>query len=359
MSTNEAHTAKVSTRKTGIASIIIVALLIVAFMVTYLGLLGPASSQAQPIPSPTGTVTPPPTATPPPSAEAETVEDFVIDLPKRDGGRLNSEGTPDPGNAEAFRDFIADQAKHDPLTLYLYYMGSPLGEKKPLENETVLAKDGLIQNGNTYSKKGVKAYEEWLFLWELTDITAKSEISFQGTNTGVNGTTAVQEDGVIGDDKSGYDVTYKDASGQVAAQHSALDRCTQPTFQKPPSKLPPGDTDNPPPPTDNPPPSNPPGNEPKHPSEDPYPQGNAPTGGGQNANPGPGKYVEPDKMEQPPSKPYVPPAPPAPKPPDPKPSDPKPVPTKDPAPAPAPEPSAPTPSEPEGGCTPIPGVEDC
>lgn len=39
---------------------------------------------------------------------------------------------------------------------------------------------------------------------------------------------------------------------------------------------------------------------PKVPEEDPYPQGNAPQGGGPNEDPGPGQYVPPEEMERPP-----------------------------------------------------------
>lgn len=56
---------------------------------------------------------------------------------------------------------------------------------------------------------------------------------------------------------------------------------------------------------------------PKVPEEDPYPQGNAPQGGGPNVDPGPGPYVPPAEMERPPETPRTnppPPPPPAPAP---------------------------------------------
>ena len=53
---------------------------------------------------------------------------------------------------------------------------------------------------------------------------------------------------------------------------------------------------------------------PKDPSQDPAPRSNAGNGGGTNADPGPGAYVAPTQMQQPPSTPRENPAPPAPQP---------------------------------------------
>ncbi|OYX52932.1 hypothetical protein B7Y92_04435 [Candidatus Saccharibacteria bacterium 32-50-13] len=91
---------------------------------------------------------------------------------------------------------------------------------------------------------------------------------------------------------------------------------------------------------------------PKQPSKDPYPQGNAPVGGGTNVDPGPGAYVPPTQMTQPPSTPRVNPTTPPPAPPAttsaPKPSSSptRQVPTPDPDPAPPRETEAPPPSAP-------------
>lgn len=49
----------------------------------------------------------------------------------------------------------------------------------------------------------------------------------------------------------------------------------------------------------------------KDPTLDPYAQGNAPIGGGQNEDPGPGTYIDPDDMDQPPDDEYVVPDPPS------------------------------------------------
>lgn len=187
-----------------------------------------------------------PTAAPTVTVTATSAgEQFVIKLPPREGGRLNSNGAAKPGDGEAFRAQIAQQAKEDPLTLYLYYMASPLGKVKPLENESVLAKDGRIENGNVFSDVGVQAYKDWLVLWQTADIKAVPEITFQGTNTGVapSGTTTTQSPGVRGTEKAGVDITYVDASGKASGAHSALYRCLQPTGDNVPG-VPEGPTDN-------------------------------------------------------------------------------------------------------------------
>jgi hypothetical protein len=94
---------------------------------------------------------------------------------------------------------------------------------------------------------------------------------------------------------------------------------------------------------------------------DPAARGNAPVGGGKNADPGPGTYVPPYKMEQPPTSSRVNPKPPT--------SSSKsssststqaastaPTPTPDPTPAPKPESAAPTPSSPASGHAVVPGI---
>lgn len=347
-------------------------MLIIVFAATLVsGGQGP-NAQAANEPSSTSTTTTTPAPTPTTTVEQE----YVIALPKRDGGRLNADGVQADvrGDGAAFKAFIAKQAKHDPLTLYLYYMKSPLGTKQPLENETVLVKDGRIEDGNVYSERGVKAYEDWLFLWELAEVTPTDEIRFQATNTGVSGTQVVQATGVSGDDKSGVDVSYPDANGKMVSAHSALYRCTQPTGGHAPFPM--GPTDNPAPETPvtpktpvcefNPalPPNSPFCVKPKDVTKGSYHQGNAPTGGGANADSSEGDYVPPPEMTQPPATDRVNPPPPPPAPPAPAPapspgSTPTPVPTPDPAPAPEPEPSAPAPSAPETGCVVIPGLEPC
>lgn len=121
----------------------------------------------------------------------------------------------------------------------------------------------------------------------------------------------------------------------------------------------PGKPTPPKPPTTTTPPTPPTTLEPKDPSKDPVNNGNANTGGGKNQDPGPGTYVPPNQMEQPPATPRPNPPKPAPTVPAPAPSNPKPTPTKDPAPAPSPEVSAPTPDAPAQGCSPAPGMSSC
>lgn len=109
---------------------------------------------------------------------------------------------------------------------------------------------------------------------------------------------------------------------------------------KPPVTQPPGTTQPPPPP----PPA------PKAPQQDPYPRGNAPIGGGPNANPGPG--VQQPYMP-PPAAPYTPPPPPPPVVVPPAQGGPAPIET--PRYTPPPETGAPAPSAPETACIPPPG----
>ena len=190
----------------------------------------------------------------------DPVDEFVIDMPKRTGDRLNADGVPDDirGDGEKVRTFIAEQAKRDPLTLFNYYMSSPLGDSDPLKNETVLAKDGNVKDGNVFSKKGVETYNRWVAIWnnpDITSIKAVKEITFQGANTGATDDNKPTQDptGVRGKDKSGYDVAYKDAGGKVVKEHSVLNRCTQTTTKTPHKGIPKGPTDNPRPPKDTPP----------------------------------------------------------------------------------------------------------
>ncbi|NTW62158.1 hypothetical protein HGB25_01970, partial [Candidatus Saccharibacteria bacterium] len=173
---------------------------------------------------------------------AEEVADFVIAMPKRDGHRLNADGVKVHDDAKAFRDQIAEQAMHDPLTLQVYYNFSPLGEADPIQNPADLCKDGKIQDGNVYSEEGKRRYAEWLTLWKVADIASVREITFQAGNTGVSGNTVTQSGGVSGNNKAGYDIKYKDAQGNNVGEHSALERCTQPTGGK--HHFPEGPTDN-------------------------------------------------------------------------------------------------------------------
>ena len=188
-------------------------------------------------------------------------------------------------------------------------------------------------------------------------------------NTGVQDGTVIGDTSPgIGGDTSAVQVTLAD--GRVIW---IMARCGNLATQGPPS-LPPGVTDNPercaynpqlppgskdcvPPPAPVCPPETPHGTWPlckDDSSAGPGPSGNAPIGSGPSEDSGPGEYVPPAEMEQPPAAPYTPPAPPAPAPPA---TGPAPVP--DPAPAPAPEPAAPAPSNPVEGCVIPPGKTSC
>ena len=194
------------------------------------------------------------------------------------------------------------------------------------------------------------------------------EAPTSATNTGVqDGTVVGSSFAGISGDRTAIQVTLPD--GRTIW---ILARCGNPATAGPPP-LPPGKTDQPAPPPETPvtpvcPPDMPHGTPPNckdSPTRDPAQNGNAPVGGGPNANPGPGTYVPPAQMQQPPSTPRPNPAPPAPEPPAPQPPTPSnpspaPVPTPDPAPAPSPRPSAPPPPAPETGCdASAPGGSDC
>lgn len=223
--------------------------------------------------------------------------------------------------------------------------------------------DQLVKDG-CLSEEGVTLHNQFEGMLSAKGTTFKeAEAPANGHNSGVNdGQYGVANDQGIYGDRKAIMVTLKD--GSVAY---IMVRCGNPVFPSPPPGIPDVPTDNPPPPEN--PPENPPvcppdmphGTPPlckDSPSRDPYSQGNAPTGGGPNADRGPGLYIPPNEMEKPGSQPR--PNPPAPKP---APgsgngggSKPKPEPTFD---HPDPEPAAPKPSDPETGCTPIPGVESC
>jgi hypothetical protein len=228
-----------------IAAAVIVALLFGWALPNLINGIGPAMVR------PSGTETTTAGTTQPGSSSTLTPEEqeYVIDMPERDGNRLNKDGA--PAGSEPFRVAIANQAKHDPLTLYVYYMHSPYGKTKALKNEAVIAKGGKIQDGNVYSAEGIAAYKRWIAVWmdhDLTEITSVKEITFQKVNTGVSNNRVTQDpSGVRGKDKSGVDITYRDATSKVVARHSALYRCSQPTGgggQIP--NVPKGPTDNPP-----------------------------------------------------------------------------------------------------------------
>lgn len=219
-----------------------------------------------------------------------------------------------------------------------------------------------LVDGNCLSEKGQKLHAQYEGVLNATaTVITEDEAPSNAVNSGVNDDVfgVANSSGIHGDRKA-IKVTLKDGTSVYI-----LVRCGNGVFPGNPG-LPEVPTDNPPPPkAPECPPDMPYGTPPvckDSPAKDPAQNGNAPIGGGPNANPGPGKFIPPAQMEQPPSTPRVNPAPPAPEPPAPQkptPSNPKPtpVPTPDPAPAPPPRPSAPPPTAPETGCDDsVPGV---
>ncbi len=208
--------------------------------------------------------------------------------------------------------------------------------------------------------------------WEIVQMTIPVQIS---GNTGLDGSTQIDA-GTRSSAAGDAAWIFVDTSTCLVAT-STIDSMGRPiSADTPEAQKPigfirvgcgnPGDGFVPPPPPAAPPgtPENPPQIDAKIPGQDPYPQGNAPVGGGPNANSGPDVYIPPAEMTQPPATPYVPPAPPAPVPPAPQPPtssnpNPDPVPTRDPAPPPPPQPSAPPPSVAPSTCPIPPGQTSC
>jgi len=267
-----------------------------------------------------------------------------------------AEATADSDNlSNAQRDLLIEESGKNAQVLAIWSHSFGLYEDPNKWDK--LVKDGCL------SEEGVTLHNQFEGMLSAKGMTfEEAEAPTNGHNSGVSdGQYGVAtEQGVYGDRKA-IKITFKD--GSVAY---IMVRCGNPVFPSPPPGIPDVPTDNPPPPPDNPPgdvcpPDKPHGTPPlckDSPSRDPYAQGNAPTGGGPNADRGPGLYIPPNEMEKPGSQPR--PNPPAPKP---TPgsgngggSQPKPEPTFQ---HPDPEPEAPKPSNPETGCTPIPGVESC
>lgn len=210
--------------------------------------------------------------------------------------------------------------------------------------------DLLTEDETCLSEAGIETYDR------LADIMAASGKTFDDApawayNSGVDdegNPVIAAEPGISGNRKA---VKFTLPNGTVAY---ILVRCGNPVYPSQPPGIPEGPTDNPP--DDNPPDDD----EKKDPWNDPYPQGNAPEGGGRNEDPGPGTYIPPGDMETPGPTPYTPPASPTPTPGGGNSGSGGNTPTPDPTfTPPPPEPSAPPTNNPETGCTPIPGVEDC
>jgi len=182
---------------------------------------------------------------------------------------------------------------------------------------------------------------------ELTIGNAKSIVPDSAPATGYN--SGVENGIVVGSSAAGINGDLKAikitlSDGRVIW---ILARCGNIVTITPPV-VPPGKTDQPPvvtPPVVTPPPTL----EQKVPSRDPAAQGNAPVGGGKNIDPGPGTYVPPSQMSQPPAAPYTAPA-------APKVTTPPVGSVPDPVTAPPRQTAAPAPTAPATGCIPAPGM---
>lgn len=223
-----------------------------------------------------------------------------------------------------------------------------LDEVKPDPNLLAAAAKAILDRDidkTTLFKDGWATQDAVQLVAEMQLALGKAQIVAEdaptnGTNSGVSNGIVVSSRtaGVSGNRKS-IKITFAD--GRVIW---VLARCGNVVTTSHPY-FPPGETDEKPGPK----------LEPKDPSKDPYPQGNAPVGGGKNQDPGPGTYITPEEMEKPPATPRVNPAPPLPttkegtvKPPVGS--------IPDPTPPPAPEPQAPTPEEPAAGTVNPPGL---
>lgn len=235
---------------------------------------------------------------------------------------------------------------------------------------------GLVsaEDDSCYSQQGQKLMNDMMVVLKASVIT-EGNVSSNAFNSGydpVSGTYSVNDTKGIYGDMSGIKVELPNGTA-----YQVLIRCHNYIYSSAPSGWTPVKTDNPPPPAppeepytppEEPyvPPEVPPWEPPTPPeqpepvkdlSEDPYNQGNAPVGGGQNVDPGPGEYVAPEEMEQhqPPAEEYV--APVAPDPvPEPEPEQPF---VPDPAPAPPVEQADPAPEEAAEGTSCAPGKDTC
>jgi hypothetical protein len=207
----------------------------------------------------------------------------------------------------------------------------------------------LSVNDNCLSAAGQILYYQFEGALNAKGTTfAEGDAPATGYNSGVNGNGTYQvyaAPGVTGNRKA-IKVTLP--NGTVVW---IMIRCGNVVYSTPPPGVP---TTTPPttkPPTK--PPTSPPTTKQKVPSQDPAAQGNAPVGGGKNIDPGPGVYVPPAQMSQPPAVTRVNPAPP------PVVQAPPVNSVPDPVPAPAPQPAAPKPAAPATGCAPAPGMTTC
>ncbi len=179
---------------------------------------------------------------------------FIVKQPGREDYNLNDQGAAirGAGSEEAFRQQIITQAAEDPLTLYVYYINSPAQKTDPLPLKTeqdtnpatILVEGGDIKDGACYSQRAVDAYNMWLPLWKVADLTHQESVTHQGANYGIENGQLVQDDGVNVPNEEGVDIAYRDANGNIVGEHSALYVCTQPTTGEATPGVPQGHTNN-------------------------------------------------------------------------------------------------------------------
>ena len=245
------------------------------------------------------------------------------------------------------RDAYLAAAGHDVVLLGAYAYASGLWADP---NDTT-----PLLSGSCLSPKGQEVHTMLVGAWTSNGSTSENTPTpNDGTNSGIDsGKMVVASTPGMQSGRTGTRITFANGSSIFID-----DRCGNLVFTGTPS-IPKGPTDQPPPPPTT--PTCPTGQvgvppnclEKKVPSQGPAPRGNAPVGGGKNADPGPGVYVPPAQMVHPPATPV------APAPPAPAASTPPVASTPDPAPAPPPEVSAPPASDPATGCSPPPGMTTC
>lgn len=235
-------------------------------------------------------------------------------------------------------------AKKNPMTLAFYanvWMPSVYPDKSAWQ-------PFADSSGKCMSPAGVDAYNQLVGAISQYDMAiGQADPSWTNSGMGGNGAVVNSTPGISGNLTAMIFTDPKTGNKIVI-----MERCGNPVFPAPPSSPPPTETTPPPPPVTTPPPpppdctvtgtcpppceqtgtcQPPPCEEtgtctppppctnggtpplclqPKDPSVDPYPRGNAPQGGGQNDQPGPGTYRPPASMPQPPSTPRVNPPPP-------------------------------------------------
>ncbi len=242
----------------------------------------------------------------------------------------------DASTPEKSRDKLISAAGHD--ATYLRFLAETFGIKPPGANEM------LTGGGTCLSEAGQQVHHDLKVVMKASGVEF-AQAPADAYNTGMaDGTAVVSRKAGISGDRKAVEFTLADDSKAVV-----LVRCGNPVFPDKPDipdgptdenpKCPPGTVGTPPLCKDT-------------PSEDPYRQGNAGDGGGENSDKGPGDRTE--NPEKPGTDDRVNPTRPTPEPPTPRPT-----PRPDPTTPPPPETEAPTPDKPGTGCVPIPGVEDC